>query len=77
MDSSNEERSNFSRITSVLRSSESDITEPGVLSMELIEQVRNVPCLLMCCPFLSCYVFNNKKGKLAARHQQKWIGSLL
>lgn len=38
MDSSNEERSHFSRITSILRSSESDITEPGVLSMEIIEQ---------------------------------------
>ncbi|XP_057961252.1 65-kDa microtubule-associated protein 6-like [Malania oleifera] len=39
MDSPKEERSNFLRITSTLGSSESEITEPGALSLEIIEQV--------------------------------------
>ena len=39
MDSTKEERSNFSRITSRLGSSELGIIEPGALSTEIIEQV--------------------------------------
>ncbi|KAG2701720.1 hypothetical protein I3760_06G057600 [Carya illinoinensis] len=38
MDSPKEEKNNFSRITSILGSSETEITEPGVLSTEIIEQ---------------------------------------
>ncbi|XP_052205746.1 65-kDa microtubule-associated protein 6-like [Diospyros lotus] len=38
MDSTKEERSNFSRITSILGSSELEVLEPGALSMENIEQ---------------------------------------
>uniref|UniRef100_A0A2P2KH37 Uncharacterized protein MANES_15G138700 n=1 Tax=Rhizophora mucronata TaxID=61149 RepID=A0A2P2KH37_RHIMU len=38
MDSSKEEKNKFSRITNILGSSESKITEPGVLSMEIIGQ---------------------------------------
>lgn len=39
MDSSNKERNKFSRIASVLGSSECDISEPGILSTEMIDQV--------------------------------------
>ncbi|XP_061348787.1 65-kDa microtubule-associated protein 6-like [Gastrolobium bilobum] len=38
MDSSNKERNSFLRITSILGSSESEITERGVLSTEIIEK---------------------------------------
>ncbi|CAB4265284.1 unnamed protein product [Prunus armeniaca] len=38
MDSSREERSKFSRITFILGNSEPDITEPGFLSTDIIEQ---------------------------------------
>lgn len=38
MDSPQEEKNRFSRITSILRLSESEITDQGVLSMETIEQ---------------------------------------
>ncbi|KAF3432050.1 hypothetical protein FNV43_RR26789 [Rhamnella rubrinervis] len=38
MDSSIEEKLNFSRYTSILRTSEPEITEPGFLSTEIIEQ---------------------------------------
>lgn len=40
MDSSKEEINNFSRITCILGASEAEITEPGFLSMEIIEKVR-------------------------------------
>lgn len=40
MDSSKEERSNFSRVTRIFGISEAEITEPGVLSTEIIEQVE-------------------------------------
>lgn len=39
MDSSREEKNNFSRIAAVLGASESGITEQGFLSMEIIKQV--------------------------------------
>lgn len=39
MDSSIEEKINFSRYTTFLRTSELEITEPGFLSTEIIEQV--------------------------------------
>ena len=39
MDSSKEERNSFLRITSIFGSSESEITERGVLSTEMIEKV--------------------------------------
>lgn len=39
MDSSKEEKNSFSRITSILGSSESEVTEGGVLSTEVIEKV--------------------------------------
>lgn len=39
MDSSREERSKFSRITLILGNSEPEITEPGFLSTDIIEQV--------------------------------------
>ncbi|KAJ8760889.1 hypothetical protein K2173_021927 [Erythroxylum novogranatense] len=38
MDSSKEERNSFSRLRSIVGSSECEIIEPGVLSMELVEQ---------------------------------------
>uniref|UniRef100_A0A5B7B446 Microtubule-associated protein 6 n=1 Tax=Davidia involucrata TaxID=16924 RepID=A0A5B7B446_DAVIN len=38
MDSTNEEKHNFSRVTSILGSSELEIVEPGALSMETLEQ---------------------------------------
>lgn len=40
MDSPKEEKNNFSTITSILRSSDTEITELGVLSTETIEQVQ-------------------------------------
>ncbi|KAM2658345.1 hypothetical protein EV2_021064 [Malus domestica] len=39
MDSSKEERNNFSRVTRIFGISEAEITEPGLLSTEIIEQV--------------------------------------
>lgn len=39
MDSSRDEKSKFSRITSIMRVSETEVTEPGLLSTETIEQV--------------------------------------
>lgn len=39
MDTTREEKSKLSRITSVLRLSEAEVTEPGALSLEVIEQV--------------------------------------
>ncbi|CAF1998996.1 unnamed protein product [Brassica oleracea var. botrytis] len=39
MDTPQEERTKFGRVTYVVRSSESNITEPGILSTETIEQV--------------------------------------
>ncbi|KAH9745955.1 65-kDa microtubule-associated protein 6 [Citrus sinensis] len=39
MDSPIQDKNSFSKITSILRLSESEITEPGVLSTEVIEQV--------------------------------------
>ncbi|KAG7597053.1 hypothetical protein ISN44_As06g014590 [Arabidopsis suecica] len=39
MDTSQEERTKFARVSYVVRSSESDITEPNILSTETIEQV--------------------------------------
>ncbi|KAJ0038743.1 hypothetical protein Pint_22508 [Pistacia integerrima] len=38
MDSPKEEKNSFSKITSVLRLSESEVTEPGILSTEIIEE---------------------------------------
>ncbi|KAA8529884.1 hypothetical protein F0562_034512 [Nyssa sinensis] len=38
MDSTNEERNNFSRVTSILGLSELEIVEPGALSMEILKQ---------------------------------------
>ncbi|KAK4596958.1 hypothetical protein RGQ29_014834 [Quercus rubra] len=38
MDSPKEEKNRFSRITSILKLSETEMTEPGVLSTEIIEQ---------------------------------------
>lgn len=43
MDSSKEERNSFLRITSILGSSEPEITERGVLSTEMIEKVESFP----------------------------------
>lgn len=40
MDSPREEKNHFFKITSILGSSETEITEPGVLSTEIIEQVQ-------------------------------------
>lgn len=39
MDSPQAEKNVFSRATSILRLSEPEVTEPGVLSTEMIEQV--------------------------------------
>lgn len=39
MDSSKEERSKFSRITFILGNAEPEITEPGCLSTDIVEQV--------------------------------------
>ncbi|KAM7487820.1 hypothetical protein LguiB_025304 [Lonicera macranthoides] len=41
MDSTREEKNNFSRITSILRFSEPEIVEPGALSMEIIHQASS------------------------------------
>lgn len=43
MDTSQEERTKFARVSYVVRSSESDITEPNILSTETIEQVTTNP----------------------------------
>lgn len=43
MDTPQEERSRFARVSYVVRSSESDITEPNILSTETIEQVTTRP----------------------------------
>jgi len=60
MDSSKEERNCFMRITSIVGTSESDITDRGVLSTEMIEKVWMflsvssplifffIPCNLFC-----------------------------
>ncbi|CAF2143055.1 unnamed protein product [Brassica napus] len=46
MDTPQEERTKFGRVTYLVRSSESKITEPGILSTETIEQVSaEVDCL--------------------------------
>ncbi|KAJ0240476.1 65-kDa microtubule-associated protein 6 [Hirschfeldia incana] len=46
MDTPQEERTKFGRVTYVVRSSEPNITEPGILSTETIEQVSaEVECL--------------------------------
>ncbi|KAL1201118.1 65-kDa microtubule-associated protein 6 [Cardamine amara subsp. amara] len=46
MDTPQEERTKFGRVTYVVRSSDSNITEPGILSTETIEQVyAEVDCL--------------------------------
>ena len=50
MDSSKEERNCFLRITSIAGTSESEITERGVLSTEIIEKVcklLSIPSLLL------------------------------
>lgn len=39
MDSTREEKSYFSKITSVIRLSEAEIVEPAALSLEIIQQV--------------------------------------
>ncbi|KAM3327726.1 65-kDa microtubule-associated protein 6 isoform X1 [Capsicum galapagoense] len=39
MDTTREEKSKLSRITSILRLSEADVTEPGALTLEVIQQV--------------------------------------
>lgn len=39
MDTPQEERMKFARVSSVVRSPESDVTEPNILSTETIEQV--------------------------------------
>ncbi|EOA23660.1 hypothetical protein CARUB_v10016866mg [Capsella rubella] len=41
MDTPQEERTKFGRVTFVVRSSESNVTEPGILSTETIEQVSS------------------------------------
>ncbi|KAM7467384.1 hypothetical protein LguiB_014946 [Lonicera macranthoides] len=41
MDSTNEEKITFSRITSILGSSEAEIVEPGALSVEIIQQASS------------------------------------
>lgn len=40
MDTPQEERTKFGKVTYVVRSSEATITEPGILSTETIEQVQ-------------------------------------
>ena len=42
MDSSHDEKSKFSRITSIVRVPETEVTEPGLLSTEMIEQVWSI-----------------------------------
>lgn len=39
MDTPQEDRMRFARVSCVVRSSESDVTEPNILSTETIEQV--------------------------------------
>lgn len=46
MDSPKEEKNRFSRITSILKLSETEMTEPGVLSTEIIEQVLRATLIL-------------------------------
>lgn len=46
MDSPKEEKNRFSRITSILKLSETEMTEPGVLSTEIIEQVLQATLIL-------------------------------
>lgn len=42
MDSSHDEKSKFSRITSIMHAPEVEVTEPGLLSAETIEQVWSI-----------------------------------
>lgn len=43
MDTPQEERVKFARVSDVVRSSESGIAEPNILSTEVIEQVKTKP----------------------------------
>lgn len=65
MDTMREERSKLSRIISVLDISESEVVEPGALSLEVIQQVCKhfppliiFPYLLLCCFFLLLVKFH-------------------
>lgn len=53
MDTTREEKRNFSRITSVIRLTEAEMIEPGALSTETIQQVCLYPCL-----YLISFVFS-------------------
>lgn len=57
MDSSKEERNCFLRITSIVGTSESEITERGVLSTEMIEKVSKLPSVPSPFIFLS-FIFH-------------------
>lgn len=43
MDTTREDKSKFTRIISVVNSAELDILDPGSLSLEIIQQVVNIP----------------------------------
>lgn len=71
MDSSHEEKSKFSRITSIMRVPETEVTEPGLLSTETIEQVWNILNMIL------MPTFERKTLKFhfdVSRRQQKWRG---
>lgn len=78
MDTSKEERNTFSSITSILGSSESEITDRGALSTEMIEKVStSFPSFFFL--FFHSLPFNLEMKMIKiemsfCRHQQKWIG---
>lgn len=71
MDSSRDEKSKFSRITSIMRVSETEVTEPGLLSTETIEQVWSI----LKYDFHADFQTKTLKFHFdVARHRQKWRG---
>lgn len=77
MDSPKEEKNTFSRIISVLGSSEPEVMESGVLSKEMIEQVSMHSVLFFFFLFfLMIGEWIHSFTRLYKRHQRRWRGLL-
>lgn len=77
MDSSKEERNGFSSITSILGSSESEITGRGALSTEMIEKVPTLfpfPFSIFLFFLFYSVVPTQLIETSLCRHQLKWRG---